>query len=156
LQPGQRAELDLGGAGATVTGKVTLTGKVLADLDCTYSLNYFFRRAPGIAPPPAITDLGFDVRNGWRDTWSKTAQGQAYLSTLQFWFVKLAPDGSFRVSGVPPGEYDLAVEVYAKPSGCLVDPLAHKVVPVTVTPADATRGELALPEIAAAVVPVPA
>src|SRR5262249_47534873 len=69
---------------------------------------------------------------------------------------KLAPDGTFRVSGVPPGEYDLAVEVYAKPSGCLVDPLAHKVVPVTVTPADATRGELALPEIAAAVVPVPA
>src|SRR5262249_34296191 len=69
---------------------------------------------------------------------------------------KLAPDGTFRVSGVPPGEYDLAVEVYAKPSGCLVDPLARKVVPVTVTAADAARGELALPGIAAAGVAVPA
>jgi RNA polymerase sigma factor (sigma-70 family) len=156
LQPGQRAELDLGGAGATVTGKVTLTGKVPADLDCTYSLNYLVRRAPGIAPPQAIARLGFDVRNGWRDTWLKTVEGQAYLSTLQLWFVKLAPDGSFRVSGVPPGEYDLAVEVYAKPSGCLVDPLARKIVPVTVTAADAARGDLKLPEIAAAVVPVPA
>src|SRR5262249_42948984 len=39
LQPGQRAELDLGGGGTVVAGKVTLTGKVPADLDCTYSLN---------------------------------------------------------------------------------------------------------------------
>ena len=152
---GQRAELDLGGAGAVVTGKVALTGKVPADLDCTYSLNYLVPREPGIAPPPEIASLGFDARNGWRDTWRNTTEGLAYLSTLRHWFVKLAPDGTFRVSGVPPGEYDLAVEVYAKPSGCLVDPLARKVVRVTVKAADAARGELALPEIAAAVVPVP-
>ena len=62
LQPGQRAELDLGGEGAVVTGKVTLTGNVPADLDCTYSLNYLVRREPGITPPPAIAGLGFDVR----------------------------------------------------------------------------------------------
>jgi RNA polymerase sigma factor (sigma-70 family) len=156
LQPGQRAELDLGGAGTIVTGKVTLTGKVPVDLDCTYSLNCLVRRAPGIAPPQPIASLGFDVRNGWRDTWRKSSEGLTYLSTLRYWFVKLAPDGAFRISGVPPGEYDLAVEVYAKPSGCLVDPLARKLVRVTVTAADAARGELALPEIAAAVVPVPA
>jgi RNA polymerase sigma factor (sigma-70 family) len=156
LRPGQRAEVDLGGAGAVVTGKVKLTGKVPADLDCTYSLNYLVRREPGIEPPPPLARLGFDVRTGWRDSWNKTAEGRAYLSTLRHWFVKLAPDGTFRVSGVPAGEYDLAVEVYAKPSGCLVDPLAHKVVPVTVTAADAARGELALPEVAAEVAPVPA
>jgi protocatechuate 3,4-dioxygenase beta subunit/thiol-disulfide isomerase/thioredoxin len=155
LQPGQRAELDLGGAGATVTGKVTLTGKVPADLDCTYSLNHLVRREPGVALPPAVAGLGFDVQSGWRDAWVNTPEGQAYLSTLRYWFVKLAPDGSFRVSGVPPGEYDLAVAVYAKPSGCLVDPLARQVVRVTVTAADAARGELALPEVRAAVVPVP-
>ncbi len=156
LKPGERAELDLGGAGANLTGRVKLTGKVPADLDCTYSLNHLVRREPGITPPPAIAELGFDVRNGWRDTWQKTLEGQAYLSTLRSWFVKLAPDGSFRVSGVPPGEYDLAVEVYAKPSGCLVDPLARNVVRVTVTEADAARGDLAVPEITAEVVPVPA
>ena len=68
--------------------------------------------------------------------------------------MKLSPDGTFRISGVPPGEYDLAIEVYAKPAGCLVDPLAQNVVPVTVTAEDAARGELTLPEIAAAVAPV--
>ncbi len=78
------------------------------------------------------------------------------MSTLQHWFVKLAPDGAFRISGVPPGEYDLAVEVYAKPTGCLVDPLARNRVSVTVTAADAARGEMTLPEITASVVPVPA
>jgi RNA polymerase sigma factor (sigma-70 family) len=154
LQPGQRAELDLGSGGAVVTGRVRLTGKVPADLDCTYSLNYLVRREPGITPP-AIARLGFDVRNGYRDTWGKTLEGQAYVSTLRCWFVKLAPDGAFRISGVPPGEYDLALEVYAKPAGCLVDPLARKVVRVTVTAADAARGELALPEITAPVVPIP-
>ena len=64
LKPGQRAELDLGGGGALLTGKVTLTGKVPADLDCTYSLNHLVRREPGITPPPEIDGLGFDVRQG--------------------------------------------------------------------------------------------
>ena len=88
-----------------------------ADLDCTFSLNYLVRREAGIAAPPAIARLGFDARNGWRETWSQTLEGRAYFSTLRHWFVKLAPDGTFRVSGVPPGDYDLAVAVYARPSG---------------------------------------
>jgi uncharacterized GH25 family protein len=117
LKPAQRADLDLGGAGTVVKGKVRLTGKVPPDLNCTYSLNYLVRRAPGITPPASIASLGFDASKGWRDTWTKSPEGLAYLSTVQHWFVKLAPDGSFRVSGVPPGEYDLAVGVYAKPDG---------------------------------------
>ncbi len=156
LKPGQKVELDMGGAGAIVTGKVTLMGKALKDLDCTYSLSNLVRREPGIAPPSAIAGMGFDIRNGWRDTWEKTAEGRSYVKTLQHWFVKLAPDGAFRISGVPPGEYDLAVAVYAKPNGCLVDPLARQTLRVTVTAADAARGKLALPEIAATVVPIPA
>lgn len=156
LRPGQRADLNFGSDGATVNGKVALTGNVPADLDCTYSLNYLVSRTPMMVPPPEISDLGFDIRKGWQHTWSKTSEGLTYLSTLRHWFVKLAPDGTFRISGVPPGEYDLAVEVYAKPSGCLVDPLAQQVVRVTVTAADAARGAMTLPEIAAKVVPVPA
>jgi RNA polymerase sigma factor (sigma-70 family) len=150
LQPGQRATLNLGSGGATLTGKLKLTGKVPAGLDCTYSLNYLVRRAPGVEPPAAIAKLGFDARNGWRDSWTQTPEGRTYFSTLRSWFVKLAADGSFRVSGVPPGEYDLAIAVYAKPTGCLVDPLARQVVRVTVADADIT-----LPGVAAPVVPVP-
>ena len=62
LQPGQKVMLDLGSGGARVTGKVKLFGKVPADLDCSYSLNYLVCREPGIAPPPEIAALGFDAR----------------------------------------------------------------------------------------------
>lgn len=157
LQPGQNVELKLGTGGASVAGKVKLTGEKLpADLDCTFSLNYLVRRAPGIAPPAEIAALGFDSSNGWSESWEQTPEGRAFMGTLQHWFVKLAPDGSCRVSGVPQGEYDLSVRVYSKPSGCLVDPIARAVVPVSVTAEDVARGTISLPEITAPVVPIPA
>jgi hypothetical protein len=117
LKPGERVELDLGSGGTTVSGKAKLTGSVPSDLECTYSLNYLVRREPGISPPPEIAKLGFDIRKGWSDRWQKTQEGLAYVNTLRHWFVKLAPDGSFRISGVPAGEYDLAIAIYAKPDG---------------------------------------
>jgi beta-lactamase regulating signal transducer with metallopeptidase domain/uncharacterized GH25 family protein/thiol-disulfide isomerase/thioredoxin/Leucine-rich repeat (LRR) protein len=155
LKPGQQVELDLGNTGATIKGQVKLTGKVPPDLNCTYSLNHLISRSPVIEPPPAIAKM-FDISKGWQRSWLASQEGHTYLNTLQHWFVKLAPDGSFRVSGVPPGEYDLAIEIYAKPSGCLVEPLTQKVIPVTVTADDAARGEMTLPDIAAKVIPIPA
>ena len=155
LKPGARVNLNLGSGGATLTRQVKLTGKVPVELDCTYSLNYLVRREPGITPPPEVAAAGFDARAGWRDAWRQTEEGRAYLGTLSNWFVKLAPDGTFRVSGVSAGEYDLAVAVYAKPSGCLTDPLARTVVRVTVTADDVARGTLKVPEVTAEVEPVP-
>jgi beta-lactamase regulating signal transducer with metallopeptidase domain/uncharacterized GH25 family protein/thiol-disulfide isomerase/thioredoxin len=155
LKPGQQVELKLGEAGATIRGNVKLTGRVPPDLDCTYSLNWLVRREPGVKPPAAIAQAGFDIRKGYDPVWSKTEEGETYLSTLQQWFVKLAPDGGFRISGVPPGDYDLAFEIYAKPSGCLVEPLGRHVVRVTVTPEDAARGEMTLPETPVKIVPIP-
>jgi thiol-disulfide isomerase/thioredoxin len=156
LQPGQQADLDLGVAGTTLKGKVKLIGNVPTGVDCHWSINFLIRRAPGVKPPNSISRLGFDARKGWQQTWLSTNEGLAYLETLDHWHVKLAPDGTFHINGVPTGEYDLAVQVYAKPDGCLVDPLAQKVTHVTVTAADVDRGELTLAEIAAPVVAIPA
>ncbi len=100
LQSGQKVELDLGRGGAQVSGKVKLTGKIPTNLDCNYSLNYLISRTPGITPPAELANLGFDASRGWSNSWEQTAEGRAYMSTLPHWFVKLAPDGSYRVSGV--------------------------------------------------------
>jgi thiol-disulfide isomerase/thioredoxin len=149
-------ELKLGQPGAVITGKVKLAGNVPADLDCTYSMNHLVSRSPGIAPPPEVAALGFDARKGWNDAWYDSPEGEAFLNTLPHWFVKLTPDGSFRISGVPPGDYDLAVRVYAKPAVYFVGPLVRSVVRVQVSEADAARGEMTLPEIAAEVKQMPA
>jgi len=153
LRPSQRVELDLGAAGATVTGQVKLTGKRPADLDCSYSLNHLISRTTRVAPPAGLDVATLNADELWTTAFLKSQEGQAYRRTFQSWFVKLAPDGSFRVSGVPPGEYDLVVEVYAKPSGCLVDPLARATVRVTVP---SGRDTLALPDVLVEVVPIPA
>lgn len=153
LTPGQRAEVDLGNAGATITGRVVLTGPRPSELDCVYSLNTLYRLELAV-PSPQGTE-GFDIRHGYRESWAATPEGQGYLMAVPQWFVKLAPDGTFRVSGVPAGEYDLVVNVFAKPSGCLTDPLAQTVVHMSISEADVKRGEVAVPDVTAEVRPVP-
>ena len=155
IKPSQKIEINLGKEGAIVQGKVQLAGDVPDGLNCTYSLNQLYRRESVIKPSPEIAALGFDISKGLQNNWDKTKEGLQYLGTLQSWFVKLAPDGSFRVSGVPAGKYDLKIKIYAKPEGCLTVPLVEKIVPITVTEDDVARGEVTLPEIAAKVVDVP-
>lgn len=154
LTPGRTADVDLGNAGATVTGRVVLTGTRSAELDCVYSLNTLYRLEPAVPAPSGAA--GFDIRQGYRASWLATPEGRGYLMTVPQWFVKLAPDGAFRISGVPAGDYDLAVSVYAKPSGCLIDPLAQSVVRVSISEADVERGKVSLPDVTAEVRPVPA
>ena len=156
LQPGQNIELELGKPGATVEGKVCLTGNVPPDLDCTYSINNLVPRSSQVEPPASIVKMGLDILDGWQETSEKTDTGRIPMKTRRRWFVKLKPDGSFRISGVPAGEYDLSLEIYTNRNGYLVEPLVKKTVRVTVTEEQAADGTLKLPEIEAEVKPIAA
>ena len=130
--PGEEITLSLGQGGAEVTGRVALDRPPTANFDYHFGLNYLVVRRPGIQPPPSVAKKGFDWRRGWSDAWTSSQEGAAYLQTLHHYFVKPDPDGRFRISGVEPGEYDLAFRLYGSTEGCLVHPVGLAVVRVTV------------------------
>ncbi len=130
--PGEEIALFLGSGGAEVTGRLALDPPAAADFDYHFGLNYLVARRPGITPPPLGAKHGFDWRRGWSDAWTNSQEGAAYLQTLHHYFVKPDPDGKFRISGVEPGEYDLAFRLYGSTEGCLVHPVGLAVVRVTV------------------------
>ncbi|MBI2826246.1 MAG: carboxypeptidase regulatory-like domain-containing protein [Planctomycetia bacterium] len=136
--PGEQLTVALGAKGAEVTGRLTLDPPATADFDYHFGLNYLVARKAGIAPPASIAGRGFDWRKGWSDSWTASTEGAVYLQTLPHSYVKPDPDGKFRISGVEPGEYDLAFRLYGSTEGCLVHPVAMAVVRVNVKEGQST------------------
>ena len=131
-QPAEELTLALGGTGAEVTGQLALVPDPGKDFDYHFGINYLVARRPGVTPPESLANKGFDWRRGWSDSWASSSEGTAYLRTLHHYFVKPDPDGHFRISGVEPGEYDLAFRLYGSTEGCLVHPVGLAVVRVQV------------------------
>ena len=52
LQPGQTADVELGGKGTIVRGRVALSGDAAATIDLSKSLNWLLRRAPASSRRP--------------------------------------------------------------------------------------------------------
>lgn len=130
--PGEEIDLSLGGGGIEVSARLVLDPDAPPGFDYHFALNYLVALRPGVPPPPPVAKKGFDWGRGWSDAWLNTLEGWAYLQTLHHYFVKPEPDGRIRISGVAPGEYDLAIHLYGSTEGCLVHPVGVAVVRVTV------------------------
>ena len=131
LAPGDDRNVELGGGGAEITGRLVLD-KPRDPFDFHFSLTWLVAKRPGVDVPATLAAKGFDWRQGWSDAWRNSQEGGAYLNSLHHWFVKPDPDGHIRISGVEPGDYELAVSLYGTTEGCLVHPQAMRVVPITV------------------------
>ncbi len=140
LNPGEHKTLALGGNGSTVTGKVIATGRGGAPLNKNWSLNYLIRKDSGIEFPEGFPKLSFDPAGQVQTSWCLDPSYKNWLATRERYFVKLAPDGQLRISGVPPGRYDLVLRLYEQPAGCLVQTIGERVVTIEVTESDATLG----------------
>ena len=149
-KPGEKLTIDLGKNGATLTGRIDLTGEIPKGLDLTYSLNYLVSRTPAIAVPAPWNPLGLDLRKEWNAQRMESLEADAFRACHHRYFVKPEPDGRFRIVGVPPGDYLLSIRVFEKPEGCLVHPVGTKVVPVKVT---ASSGVVKLAPITLPVAP---
>jgi thiol-disulfide isomerase/thioredoxin len=69
------------------------------------------------------------------------------LATRRNHFVKLRDDGQLTIHGVEPGEYDLVIQLYEQPAGCLVETIGEKAMTVTVTAEHAEAGQLDIGDI---------
>lgn len=145
--PGEHHEIVLGGDGATITGQVVATGRPNDELSKQWSLNYLVSRDHGIALPEEASPLSFDASGPLQPSWLRQPDFRSWMATRLHYFVKLADDGQFTVHGVEPGEYDLVIQLYEQPAGCLVETIGEQVVPVTVTPEDAATGQLKIGDI---------
>jgi thiol-disulfide isomerase/thioredoxin len=148
-QPGEEIDIVLGGDGAEVIGQLEIEGQS-GTFDYHYALSFLVALRPGIEPPPELAAKGFNWQTGWSDSWRSSQEGQAYLNTLHHWFVKPDPDGRFRISGVPPGDYEFAVSLYGSTEGCLLHPLGQRVLPIAVEPGQSTLdlAKLSIPSLA--------
>ena len=117
IEPGETAGVALGTAGRTVVGRVVLPPGVEREMDWTCGINYLVAMRDGIAVPEGIEGLGFDWRNPSWDSWNASREGRTYVQTLHKHFVRLNPDGTFRIDGVLNGDYQLALKVYDPPQG---------------------------------------
>ena len=130
LKPGENQTITLGGNGIAITGKVIAAGRSSAPLNKNWSLNYLIRREGGIELPADFPKLSFDFSGPIQTSWFLDPNFGRWLLTRQKYTVKLAPDGLLRVSGVPTGTYDLVLQLYEQPAGCLVQTVGERVVPM--------------------------
>jgi beta-lactamase regulating signal transducer with metallopeptidase domain len=148
LHPGEHAHLALGGQGTVVKGRVVISGDAAAQIDLHKSLNWLLRRAPGIEVPDGLRSSKLNTRDGWNNGWTATAEGLKFLETLHNYVVVLDRDGRFQISGVPAGDYDLALNLYEAPGdGCLVNLVGSRVVRFQITRDAAQRSSFDLANI---------
>jgi thiol-disulfide isomerase/thioredoxin len=145
LQPGDHEKIVLGGNGATISGRVVAQGRSDDKFSKQWSLNWLVSRQAGVSMPSDATPLSIPSTLGPIESeWLKHTDFSRWLATKENHYVKLREDGYFKIHGVEPGDYDLVIQLYDQPAGCLIEAVGTRIVPITVTLEQARAGELEL------------
>ncbi|QVL34267.1 sigma-70 family RNA polymerase sigma factor [Telmatocola sphagniphila] len=142
--PGEKIYLDLNKNGVKLTGNIHLSGDLSKLSDLEYSRLTLYRQTPDIKLPKPWNLHPIDFS-------SKIANHQLESNSSfvhNVFVLKPKLNGQYQIHGVPPGDYLFSIRVNEKPDGsCLDAPLIEKLVPITISPEDVTKGELRLPDI---------
>ncbi len=117
VAPGETARITYGGNGRPVVGRVAPPEDWTEPVDFTRDsrAGVVSNRARTPYPPELFrgkTTLQGGAWMDWQRQWSKTPEGRASFTAFREISVSLAPDGSFRIDDVPPGEYRLIIHVH--------------------------------------------
>jgi hypothetical protein len=140
LKPGENRTVTLG-VGMSLTCKVVPIGR--SDVDSSrYSTScYLIRRSPGSMPRAEIPLLEFDLAKSVHPSCALDDSFEKWLATKDAHLMKLSPNGDFHASGVPAGEFDLLLEMFELPEGCVAETIGRRIVPIVVTDSDIAAGK---------------
>ncbi|MGB7328396.1 MAG: redoxin domain-containing protein, partial [Rubripirellula sp.] len=136
LKPGDTKSLSLGSEGGRVVGKVVATGRDNHGLSKQWSINFLVSRAPGLPllDGDKMLSIAADqvVDQVVNQAIVQSDDFSEWLGTKLHYYVKLSEDGTLQIDGVPPGQYDLVIQLYEQPAGCLVETIGQAIVPVSI------------------------
>ena len=128
---GKTTHIDLGGSGRPVIGKLEppagFSEKVLWNFATVDVQTYL----PELKTPSMPPDIEKDPKQSkvWWDEWIKTEEGKLWqrsyddaekiLSARPFFWATVAPDGSFRIDDMLPGDYEMSVRFSQHQAGHL-------------------------------------
>lgn len=117
LKPGKLHNINLGGDGMQIVGKVKLAGESTDHIELRYALNYLVNVGSRIELEKHLIKPGGSQVGQKKDDWMKLTDNHGSTSGFDSHFVKLFPDGTFLINGVPPGDYRFLLRIYEPPSG---------------------------------------
>jgi beta-lactamase regulating signal transducer with metallopeptidase domain/protocatechuate 3,4-dioxygenase beta subunit len=116
VEPGKTTQALIGGKGRPVIGRVEPPSGWTMPIDFhDHSEAHIDSNRP-LIPYPFSLFRGKTMQDGlawfdWQQRWHQTPEGHDYMNRRVSLGVALAPDGSFRIDDVRPGEYRLAIRV---------------------------------------------
>ena len=147
--PGRTTEVQLGGTGRPVIGRLVVPAGHEALSDWSGATLSLVAQVQSPALPLGhypTTPRDFEQMDAWQQNLIESDEGRKYLLSLWSSFVAVQKDGSFRVDEVPPGRYTLVCQVNLPPSG---DPprqgrlIAYLQIIVTIPEAPAAKPDQA-------------
>ena len=113
VEPGATARVQVGGTGATVTGRF-----VLPDSDSAVNWPKQMRFATlgtQSSPPPAPAGLNHEEWQQWETAFWRSAEGRARVQAMRSYPLEITADGSFVAEDVPAGTYVLSAQLFDSP-----------------------------------------